>query len=162
MSEVRQPDRRSLRALLVEDSRLDVELLRVQLERAYPNVQLEVLREESAFLQAVERGGWDVILSDYELPGFTGADLLEHRNRHAPGIPFIFLSGVIGDDNAVELLKRGATDYVSKSRLARLAPVLERALRETDERRGREAAERQLRHADIIFARVVDGLSDYA
>ena len=153
---------RALRVLLVEDSRLDEELLRVQLERAYPRVQLEVLRDETSFVQALRAGGWDVVLSDYELPGFTGADLLDHRNREAPGVPFIFVSGVIGDDNAVELLKRGATDYVSKSRLARLAPVLQRALREVDQQRAREQAERQLRHADIIFARVVDGLRDYA
>lgn len=153
---------RSLAALLVEDSRLDAELLRVQLERAYPGVRLHVVREEAAFLDALGSRAWDLILSDYELPGFTGADLLDHRNRLAADTPFIFVSGVIGEDNAAELLKRGATDYVSKSRLARLAPVLERALREADDRRGREAAERQLRHADIIFARVVDGLRDYA
>jgi PAS domain S-box-containing protein len=162
VSEPQEVSQRPLRALLVEDSRLDVELLRVQLERAWPRVQLEVLRDEAAFVEALRAGGWDVVLSDYELPGFTGADLLEHRNRIAPQVPFIFVSGVIGDDNAVELLKRGATDYVSKSRLARLAPVLQRALREVDQQRAREQAERQLRHADIIFARVVDGLRDYA
>jgi PAS domain S-box-containing protein len=162
MNEPQAADGRNLRALLVEDSRLDAELLRVQLERAYPNVRLEVMRDEAAFLEALQSGSWDVVLSDYELPGFTGADLLEHRNRIAPDIPFIFVSGVIGEDNAVELLKRGATDYVSKARLSRLPPVLRRALREAEDRRGREAAERQLRHADIIFARVVDGLRDYA
>ena len=162
MTEAQDAHGRALRALMVEDSRLDAELLRVQLERAYPNARLEVVREESDFLAALRAERWDVVLSDYELPGFTGADLLEHRNRLAPHTPFIFVSGVIGEDNAVELLKRGATDYVSKSRLARLAPVLQRALREVDDRRGRELAERQLRNADIIFARVVDGLRDYA
>lgn len=162
MTEARRSDLLDLRALLVEDSRLDAELLRVQLERAYPAVRLEVVREEGAFLEALRAGGWDVILSDFELPGFTGDDLLEHRNRLAPHVPFIFVSGVIGEDNAVELLKRGATDYVSKSRLARLAPVLQRALRESEDRRARELAERQLRQADITFARVVDGLRDYA
>lgn len=151
-----------LRALLVEDSRLDEELLRLQLERACPGVRLEVVREEAAFEEALCNGEWDVILSDYELPGFTGADLLEHRNRCAPRTPFIFVSGVIGEDNAVELLRRGATDYVSKGRLERLGPVLQRALREVEERRAREAAERQLREADLRFARVVDGLRDYA
>lgn len=156
------PDPRGLRALLAEDSRLDSELLGVQLERAYPNAQMEVVRDEAGFLEALGRGGWDVILSDYELPGFTGADLLEHRNRIAPDMPFVFVSGVIGEDNAVELLKRGATDYVSKARLARLAPVLRRALREADDRRGRARAERQLRHADQTFAKVVDGLREYA
>ena len=162
MTEAVHADPRPLRALLVEDSRLDVELLRVQLERAYPNVALEVLREEAAFRDAITGRRWDVILSDYELPGFTGADLLDHRNELAPDTPFIFVSGIIGDDNAVELLKRGATDYVSKARLARLAPVLRRALREADDRRGRDAAERQLRHADVTFAKVVDSLRDYA
>src|SRR3569623_27447 len=149
MTQAPEADTRTLRALLVEDSRLDVELLRVQLERSSPNVRLEVLRDESAFVDALGGGGWDLVLSDYELPGFTGADLLEHRNRIAPEVPFIFESGVIGEDHAVGLLKRGATDYVSKARLARLAPVLRRALREADDRRGRDAAARQLRHADI-------------
>ncbi|MGV3493630.1 MAG: response regulator [Ramlibacter sp.] len=155
-------DPRPLRALLAEDSRLDADLLRVQLERRWPAVRLQVVGDETAFLRALGAEAWDVILSDYELPGFTGGELLEHRNRHAPDTPFIFVSGVIGEDNAVELLKRGATDYVSKSRLARLAPVLRRALREVDERRARELAERQLRHADLTFARIVDGLRDYA
>ncbi|MCD6077235.1 MAG: putative histidine kinase, atypical hybrid [Ramlibacter sp.] len=162
MTEADAGDPRALRALLVEDSRLDVELLRVQLERAYPNVQLRVLRDEAAFCNLIRDEAWDVVLSDYELPGFTGADLLDHRNRLAPDTPFVFVSGVIGEDNAVELLKRGATDYVSKSRLARLAPVLRRALREAEDRRARELAERQLRHADLTFARVVDSLRDYA
>lgn len=153
---------RPLRALLAEDSRLDAELLGVQLQRAYPGVELELVRDEPGFLGALEGGDWDVILSDYELPGFTGAELLEHRNRVAPRTPFVFVSGVIGEDNAVELLKRGATDYVSKQRLGRLAPVLQRALREVEERRAREQAERQLREADLRFDRVVDALRDYA
>ena len=87
-------DPRPLRALLVEDSRLDAELLLVHLERSWPGVQLQVLREEAEYTGALAAGGWDVILSDYELPGFTGADLLDHRNRLAPDTPFIFVSGV--------------------------------------------------------------------
>jgi PAS domain S-box-containing protein len=154
--------RRPLRVLLAEDSRLDAELLRVQLERSGPDAQLEVVRDEAAFIAALREPAWDVVLSDYELPGFTGADLLAHRNRLAPQLPFIFVSGVIGEDNAVELLKQGATDYVSKSRLARLGPVLQRALREAGERHARERAERQLRQADLTFARVLDSLPDYA
>lgn len=162
MNEGSEADARPLRALLVEDSRLDAELLRVQLERVYPNVKLEVLRDEADYVASLQAGDWDVVLSDYDLAGFTGADLLEHRNRFAPQTPFVFVSGVIGEDNAVELLKRGATDYVSKSRLARLGPVLRRALREVEDRRARELAERQLRQADITFAKVMDSLRDYA
>ncbi|GAB3760063.1 hypothetical protein GCM10028796_08000 [Ramlibacter monticola] len=162
MSEAAGARREGLRILLVEDSRLDAELVRVQLERSWPGVRLEVLREEAACVDALRSGEWDAILSDYELPGFTGADLLARRNELAPEVPFVFVSGVIGEDNAVELLKKGATDYVSKSRLARLAPVLERALREVEERRARSHAERQLRKADVTFARVLDALRDYA
>jgi PAS domain S-box-containing protein len=162
MSEVPAPDTRPLRALLAEDSRLDAELLAIQLQRAYPHLELAVVRDETAFVEALGRGSWDLILSDFELPGFTGADLLQQRNRLAPGVPFIFVSGVIGEDNAVELLKQGATDYVSKSRLGRMVPVLRRALRELEDRRARELAERQLRQADVMFGKVVDGLRDYA
>lgn len=162
MSEPAVVDPRPLRALLVEDSRLDAELLQLRLERLYPNVRLEVARNEQDFLAALERGGWDIVLSDYELAGFTGADALEHRNRVAPHTPFVFVSGVIGEDNAVELLKRGATDYVGKARLERLGPVLQRALSEAGERQARQLAERQLRHADITFARIVDAMRDYA
>jgi PAS domain S-box-containing protein len=134
----------------------------MQLEKLYPNVRLEVMRDEEPFIAALQAGGWDLILSDYELRGLTGADLLEHRNRLAPETPFVFVSGVIGEDNAVELLKRGATDYVGKARMERLRPVLQRALREADDRRARDMAERQLRQADMTFAQVVDGLRDYA
>ncbi|RYY81792.1 MAG: PAS domain S-box protein, partial [Comamonadaceae bacterium] len=77
-------------------------------------------------------------------------------------MPFIFVSGVIGEDNAVEMLKRGATDYVSKGRLSRLPVVLERALREVAERSARGRAERQLRETDALYARVVDSLREYA
>lgn len=162
MTDAVTPDARKLRALLLEDSRLDAELLQVQLQRIYPAVQLELVRNEAAFTEALERGGWDLVLSDYELAGFTGGDALEHRNRIAPELPFVFVSGVIGEDNAVELLRRGATDYVGKARLERLGPVLRRALREADERQARALAERQLRHADITFARIVDSMRDYA
>lgn len=156
------PAEHPLAVLIAEDSRLDAELLHVQLRKAYPAARAEFVRDEGAFMEALARGGWDVVLSDYELQGFTGADLLEHRNRHAPELPFLFVSGVIGEDNAVELLKRGATDYVSKARLERLAPALARALGESEERRARREAERQLRQADLTFVQVADALREVA
>ncbi|PWQ83075.1 two-component system sensor histidine kinase/response regulator, partial [Stenotrophomonas maltophilia] len=76
---------------------------------------------------------FDVILSDFELPGFSGGQALDLARGAAPDVPFIFVAGVIGEDNAVELLKRGATDYVSKSRLSRLPVVLGRALKEASD-----------------------------
>jgi PAS domain S-box-containing protein len=151
-----------LRLLLLEDSRFDAELLRQCVQGAYPGVVLEVVADEDAFIERVERGAIDVILSDYELPGFTGAQALQHARVLAPDTPFIFVSGVIGEDNAVEMLKQGATDYVSKSRLSRLPMVMDRALREVEQRRARDLAEARLREADALFARVVDSLRDHA
>ncbi|MDO9403214.1 MAG: response regulator [Polaromonas sp.] len=151
-----------LRVLLLEDSRFDAELLREHLLSIHPGASLEVAMNGSAFTSALDARPFDVILSDYELPGYGGAQALAHAQAVAPKTPFIFVSGVIGEDNAVEMLKRGATDYVSKGRLGRLEVVLERALREVAAREARELAEQQLREADAIYTRLVDSLPDYA
>jgi PAS domain S-box-containing protein len=151
-----------LNVLLLEDSRFDAELLREALLEAYPRARLEVVRDEAGFVGAIAAGTYDLVLSDFELPGFSGEQALaEVRARH-PQVPFIFVSGVIGEDNAVEMLKRGATDYVSKNRLARLPLVIDRALREVGQRRARDVAQVQLREANAVFARVVDSLRNYA
>jgi PAS domain S-box-containing protein len=162
MSEAVVADVRVLSVLLLEDSRFDAELLRENLLRSYPRAALTVVVDEAGFAAALARGGWDAILSDYEIPGFSGSHALQMAREARPRTPFIFVSGVIGEDNAVEMLKRGATDYVSKSRLSRLPVVLERALQEVSERDGRSRAEARLREADAMYARVVDALRDYA
>lgn len=155
-------DQRALSVLMLEDSRFDAELLREALVAAYPGATLEIVRDEAGFNDALARGGWDVILSDYEIPGFGGAQALAQARALAPHVPFIFVSGVIGEDNAVEMLKRGATDYVSKGRLSRLPLVMRRALREAGERAALDRAQAQLRDASEVYARVVDSLRNYA
>jgi PAS domain S-box-containing protein len=162
MSEAVRAGGSGLRVLLLEDSRFDAELLREYLLRSHPHAQMHVVSDEDAFSGALQAGGWGVILSDYEIPGFGGAQALLMAQERAAHIPFIFVSGVIGEDNAVEMLKRGATDYVSKGRLSRLPVVLERALREKADREGRDLAEARLREADAIYARVVEALREYA
>ncbi len=137
--------------LVLEDSRFDVELLTEALAQTLPLATIRAVRDERGFVEALNEGGFSLILSDYELPGFSGAHALELARRLAPETPFIFVSGVIGEDNAVELLKRGATDYVSKGRLARLPVVMERALKEAAEREAKQAAEAKLRVAHEIF-----------
>jgi PAS domain S-box-containing protein len=151
-----------LRVLLLEDSRFDAELLREELRDSYPNAVLDVVRDEPGFLEAISTHRYDLILSDYELPGFSGDQALAEARRRHPGVPFIFVSGVIGEDNAVEMLKRGATDYVSKQRLVRLPLVIDRALREVAQREDRDAAQGRLREANEVYARVVDSLRNYA
>ncbi|MBB1604562.1 response regulator [Variovorax sp. UMC13] len=143
-----------LRVLILEDSRFDAELLTETLDRTYAAIETTIVQDEQAFVQALAHDRFDVILSDFELPGFSGGQALELARKAVPSVPFIFVSGVIGEDNAVELLKRGATDYVSKGRLARLPLVLERALKEAADRRTLGIAEHRLRDAHAAADRI--------
>ncbi|WP_374676040.1 response regulator [Ideonella sp.] len=156
-----QSGQRLTRVLLLEDSRFDAELLIAHLARSHPDAVVRQVMQENDFVGALREGGWDIVLSDYQLPGFDGRDALEIARHEAPEVPFVFVSGVIGEENAVELMRLGATDYVSKGRLARLPLVVDRALRERADRRARREAERQARHADAVLGRVVDALRDY-
>jgi CheY-like chemotaxis protein len=141
----------ALHVLILEDSRFDVELLTEALARAFPAARTRVVRDEAGFAGALDDQAFALILSDYELPGFSGAHALELARRKVPHTPFIFVSGVIGEDNAVELLKSGATDYVSKGRLARLPVVVARALNEAADRRAKGLAEQQLNAANAAI-----------
>jgi PAS domain S-box-containing protein len=151
-----------LALLLLEDSTFDAELVQEAVRVSHPQAQCTLVRDEAGFVQALASQRFDAVLSDYQLPGFGGDHALAITRGRAPQLPFIFVSGVIGEDNAVELLKRGATDYVSKGRLERLPLVLERALREVRERAARDAAETRLREADSLYAHIVESLRDYA
>lgn len=151
-----------LRVLMLEDSRFDAELLREHLLSTHPSADIHWVPDRARYAAALQAGTFDLILSDYELPGYSGQQALELAREISPQTPFVFVSGLIGEDNAVEMLKRGATDYVSKSRLSRLSPVMARALREVAERGARERAEAQLRAADAVYRRVVDSLRGYA
>lgn len=151
-----------LRVLMLEDSVFDAELLIEALLRAYPHAQIKTVRNEAGYAAALQQERFELILSDFELPGYSGQQALELARSVAPQVPFVFVSGVIGEDNAVELLRQGATDYVSKGRLSRLPMVVDRALREVAVRDGRVRAERALQDNDLLFGRLVDSLADYA
>ncbi len=151
-----------LEILLLEDSAFDAELLQASLETTHPSARVTWVKDEPSLLGALETQRFDLIISDYQLPGYTGSDALTLAMAKAPGTPFIFVSGVIGEENTVELLKRGATDYVMKGRLARLPVAIDRALREVRQREAQRIVEAQLREADALYARVVDSLQEYA
>ncbi len=156
------PARTPLRVLMLEDSAFDAELLMEALRRAYAHAEVTTVRNEAGYADALRQGRFELILSDFELPGYSGQQALELARSLAPQVPFVFVSGVIGEDNAVELLRQGATDYVSKGRLARLPMVVDRALREVAVRDARSRAERALQDNDLLFGRLVDSLTDYA
>ncbi len=133
-----------LKILHLEDDPLDAELLHSSLSEAGIPCEIERVDTESSFRVALDRGGFDLIVSDFSLPAFDGKSALGLARVRAPEIPFIFVSGTIGEDAAVESLRAGATDYVLKHQFDRLVPAIRRAQRETEQRRERKRIEAQL------------------
>lgn len=151
-----------LHLLLVEDNALDAELTLTQLERADYKVDVQIVYTEQDFIAALETSDFDVILADFVMPVFSGVEALAIARERVPNTPFIFVSGVLGEEHAVDMLKRGATDYVLKQRLQRLPAVVRRAMTESAERAQRIAVERALRETETHFRLLVDALKDYA
>ncbi len=116
--------------LLLEDSTLDAELIREHLDQMEPKPEIRQAITRSDYVRALDEGGFDLILSDFSLPDFDGMTALEMASREAPEIPFIFVSGVLGEEVAIESFRHGATDYVLKQRLIRLPAAVARALAE--------------------------------
>lgn len=139
------PDNGAVKILLLEDSDFDAELIREHLRKLRPAPQIARAISRGDFIAALAGGHHDVILSDYSLPGFDGLAALEIATEQAPGTPFIFVSGVLGEEIAVDSLRNGATDYVLKQRLIRLPAAVERAVAEAREREERRRAEEQLK-----------------
>ena len=139
---------RELRILHVEDVAQEAELVGHQLRCAGVRFASVRVDSEPQFLDALRAETPDIILSDFSLPQFDGMSALKLARELVPDVPFIFVSGTIGEERAIEALKLGATDYVLKTNLSRLAPVLKRALQEAEERRATRRVEQQLR--DIV------------
>jgi two-component sensor histidine kinase/CheY-like chemotaxis protein len=136
-------DRTTPNILMLEDSAVDAELIEAQLGALawQPAITRVVTRNE--FSEALAKGGFDIVLSDFSLPDFDGMAALDMAVAEAPDIPFIFVSGVLGEEAAIDAFRRGATDYVLKQRLIRLSAAVERALNEAHERRERRRVEMQ-------------------
>ena len=130
-----------LKILVVEDSPADAE--RAVRELRQTGLALEFLRvaNEETFRRALDEYHPQLILSDFSMPGFGGLAALDLAREKLPDVPFVFVSGTVGEDCAVEAMRRGATDYVLKDRMNRLEPVIRRALKEADERAARRRAE---------------------
>jgi len=142
-----QPPPHELRILLLEDNAPHAELVEHFLRNGGVKFQLTRVETRDAYVEQLELHPPDMILSDYALPSFDGYAALAIAKEKAPAIPFIFVTGTMGEEVAIETLKNGATDYVLKTRLARLGPAVQRALREAAERRERQRAEDKLRRS---------------
>jgi two-component system cell cycle sensor histidine kinase/response regulator CckA len=148
-----------LRVLFVEDSPDDVELIRLELARHGFNVRARVAETRAEFQAALNEGTWDVVLSDHSMKGFSSTDALHMLRDKDEDIPFIIVSGTIGEDSAVDAMRAGAHDYVLKHNLRRLGPAVGRELRESANRRMQrstqaalQTSEQRLRHAQRMEA----------
>ncbi len=136
-----------LRVLVVEDVDDDLQLCLREMRRNGFTPEYECVDNAKAFLGALSKGKWDVILCDFSMPAFSGSEALSLSRSQSPDVPFIFVSGTIGEENAVAALQEGAQDYVLKQDLRRLTPAIRRALRFAEERRARLKVEQQLRQS---------------
>jgi two-component system, cell cycle sensor histidine kinase and response regulator CckA len=153
--------RPTLRVLLVEHSAPDAELILRALRQAGVETTHERVEDADALRAALSRQTWDVVLSDYYLPGFDAPAALAVVREHGADVPFIVVSGSVGEDTAVAAMKAGATDYLMKDRLQRLAPAIARAVEDAGIRRERRRLEQQFLHAQKMEAvgRLAGGLA---
>ena len=150
----------SLRFVLLEDDPSDAELIQLELARNGIAVEWRHVVSERDFRDALARAQPDLVLADYTLPGFDGLAALKIALQRAPDVPFIFVSGSLGEERAIEALKSGATDYVLKDHLQRLPAVVNRALTEARERRERRQAEAALEEQRVLLSTLIDSLPE--
>lgn len=132
-----------LHILHLEDDPNDAAIVQSTLTDEGISCAITCVQNRDDFMAAIECGGIDLILSDFSLPAFDGMAALEIAHAKWPAIPLIFVSGTLGEERAIDSLKSGATDYVLKERLARLAPAVRRAMQEVQERAERKLAEKK-------------------
>lgn len=137
-----------MRALVVEDSETDFDLLVEFLKRGPWRFETRRVEDEPGLREALAEGGWDFVISDHNLPRFDSVSALRVVREQAPGMPFIIVSGRIGEDVAVDAMLAGADDYVMKHSLARLRPAIERCLAARALRRKKRAAEARQREIE--------------
>ncbi len=148
----------NLRVLIVEDSEDDMLLMLRELRRGGYTLDYIRVDTPAAMKAALDRQEWDIVIADYTLPAFSAPDALKLLQSQELDLPFIIVSGTIGEDVAVAAMKAGAHDYIIKGNLARLVPAVERELREAQERRKRHSAEQALRESEERFRQLAENI----
>jgi len=143
--------RNPLRVLLVEDSRPEAELCLRELKKAGFEVCADLVQTPEEFSERLRSSTYDIVLADYRLPGWTGLEALALLRQLGQDVPFLLVTGTLGEEAAVECIKQGVTEYVLKDRLARLPVAVKRALEEKAHREERARAERALRESEASF-----------
>jgi PAS domain S-box-containing protein len=149
-----------IQILLLEDDPADAELIHTRLIEAGLTCRINLTQTGAQFETALLDGGADIILADYRLPMYDGMSALRLAKEVSAGLPFIFVSGTMGEEAAIEALTQGATDYVLKHNLSRLAPAVQRALTEARERLERRRAERALAESEIKMRTILDSVDE--
>lgn len=147
-----ETDAKSLRLLLVEDLEDDAELLLLELRRGGWKVDYTRVDNAQAMIHALEAESWDIIISDYSMPRFSGIAALGVARQRASDLPFLLVSGTVGEEVAVQAMKAGANDYLFKGNLKRLSPTVERELREAASRREGRRVSAVLRDREMQLA----------
>ena len=145
-----------LRALLLEDNLRDAELCIHELRNAGFDPQVDAVDSQEAFTTKLQSQSYDVILSDFRVPGWNGAEAFRLLQRSGKDIPFILVTATLGEEAAVELIKEGVTDYILKDRLARLPTAVRRALEEQSTREARKRTEEALHRSEARARRLVE------
>ncbi len=143
--------KKELHILILEDNSADAELMEHELLEAGIIFSAKRVEIKDAFIKELENSTPDIILTDYKLPGFDGFSALAIAKIKYPDVPVIFVTGALGEEMAVEILKKGATDYILKHRLSHLAPAVHRALREVEERAERKRAEEKVIRLNRVY-----------
>ena len=142
--------------LHLEDDPVDAELIQAKIQAAGVACRIARMQTRDEFEAALGNGGMDIILADYRLPAFDGMSALRLAVERYPGIPFIFVSGTLGEETAIEALTQGATDYVLKQNLSRLGPAVRRALQEARNRRERIEAQEALQRSNEMLRAIIE------
>ncbi len=152
--------KKSLNILQLEDDTEDIELIQTMLKSSGIIFQINVVQTREEFDQAIDKGGFNIILADFSLPMYDGISALRLAKERCPDIPFIFVSGTLGEDAAIAALTEGATDYVPKQKLSKLIPAISRAMSEADNKRERKLALDALKKSQEQLSMITNSIDD--
>ena len=157
-----QPTRMELKILLIEDNPADARLVQREISRAGYRAVFERVQSREELLRALNDPTWDIVLSDFNVPGLNYVEALGLVQSTSIDLPIVLVSGSLGEECAVDLLKQGTWNFVLKDNLTRLVPAIEQSLREASERRSRKAAEAALRESEARLRSLGDNMPDGA